>query len=93
MTECNIPSVGSICVSLSGHDAGMLFILIGNREDKVLLVDGKKRKFSNPKIKNYKHISILSKLPDNVVTDILNKKIIDSDIVHILKIAKKELLK
>ncbi|MCQ2771276.1 MAG: KOW domain-containing RNA-binding protein [Clostridia bacterium] len=93
MSENIYPSVGGVCVSLTGHDAGMLFILIGMRNDKALLVNGKQRKISNPKTKNYKHISILSMLPDCSVERIKVGSIKDNEIIHQLKIAKRELLK
>ena len=55
--------IGNVCVSLAGHDAGLIFIVVGAAgDDYVYLADGKTRKLSAPKLKKTKHISIITRL-------------------------------
>lgn len=53
---------GMIVRSRSGHDKGRLYIVIGaEREDYLLLSNGKKRTLVNPKRKNVKHVQTVGK--------------------------------
>ena len=42
--------------SLSGHDSGQLFCVMNLDGERLLLADGKRRRVSNPKRKNAKHV-------------------------------------
>ena len=48
--------VGMFARSKAGHDKDSLYVIIEESEDFYLLCDGDKRKLSNPKKKNKKHI-------------------------------------
>ena len=47
-----------IVISRAGHDAGKLFMVVGNRQERLLLCDGKNRRLTNPKCKSPKHVRI-----------------------------------
>ena len=55
--------VGGIAVSLAGHDAGLILVVVAGLDEKyVLVADGKNRKLSAPKKKKMQHLSILTRL-------------------------------
>ena len=80
--EKNVPSVipdrtdmrvGSVCVSTAGHDEGAYLIVIaGIDRDHVYVADGKARKTIAPKKKKMRHLSMITRLPEQT-TDILKK--------------------
>lgn len=71
--------VGSLCVSLAGHDAGLILVIVGGAGgDCVYVADGKTRKLSSPKLKKTKHISILDRLSQKTCEDIAAGKATDS---------------
>ncbi len=49
--------IGRFAESFAGHDAGTIYVIIGIDEKKVMLCDGKIKKFSHPKVKNIKHVT------------------------------------
>ena len=56
---------GDIAVSMAGHDAGSLLVVVAGIDDQyVLVADGKRRKLIAPKKKKMQHLSILTKLCD-----------------------------
>ncbi len=68
-------TVGDMAVSKCGHDAGRLYIVIGEvNEDFVLVADGKYRPVQNPKLKRRKHLSFVKKTDSGASdTDILRQ--------------------
>ena len=57
--------VGSVCVSMAGHDEGICFIVIaGVDRDHVYVADGKARKLIAPKKKKMRHLSMTTSLPE-----------------------------
>lgn len=42
----------------AGHDRGKLFLVVGAREGRLLLCDGKNRRLANPKCKSPKHVRV-----------------------------------
>ena len=57
--------VGSVCVSMAGHDEGICFIVIaGVDRDHVYVADGKARKLIAPKKKKMRHLSMITKLSE-----------------------------
>lgn len=54
MCECM-----GLALAKAGHDRGTLYLILRETGDRVLLVDGKLRKLSNPKQKNRKHLKFL----------------------------------
>ena len=66
--------VGSVCVSMAGHDEGACFIVIaGIDRDHVYVADGKARKLIAPKKKKMRHLSIITRLPEQI-TEVLQKR-------------------
>lgn len=76
--------VGCICVSLAGHDAGLIYVSVGEKNGKFLLADGKTRRLSNPKHKSYKHLSVLSDLPEEITERIAAGKADDAFIRRVI---------
>ena len=65
--------VGSVCVSMAGHDEGVCFIVIaGVDRDHVYVADGKARKLIAPKKKKMRHLSIITRLPEQIA-EVLKK--------------------
>ena len=79
--EKNVPSiapdrtdarVGSVCVSMAGHDTGSYLVVIaGIDRDHVYVADGKARKLIAPKKKKMRHLSIITRLSEQD-TNVLN---------------------
>ena len=62
--------VGSVCVSMAGHDTGdYLVIIAGIDRSHVYVADGKARKLIAPKKKKMRHLNMITKLsgPDTEV--------------------------
>ena len=55
--------------SLRGHDSGTLYCVLDAEGDRLLLVDGKRRRVSRPKRKNGVHVALV----DGVEHPILEK--------------------
>ena len=49
---------GQIVCSIAGRDKGSFLVVIEEREDTLLLCDGKARPLQRPKLKNKKHVLI-----------------------------------
>lgn len=49
---------GNIVCSLSGHDKGCFLVIVGKTEKGFLVCDGKRRRLSQPKLKNQKHLKL-----------------------------------
>ena len=49
---------GRFAISTAGHDAGKIYIIVGEKEGRVLVADGIKYTIVNPKRKNAKHLNI-----------------------------------
>lgn len=66
---------GRMVQSKAGHDAGELYIIVGQENENVILADGVTRTLQKPKKKNKKHIEIVMSEPAMEITqDILEKK-------------------
>ena len=53
------PEPGGVAESISGRDAGRLYIILGAEGERLLLSDGKYRSCFAPKKKNVKHVRLL----------------------------------
>ena len=81
--KVKIPEKGEAVISLQGRDKGKYYVVAEVRGDRVLVVDGEKRKLENPKIKNVKHLRLL---PRNVSEEgIPWDKSFDVRVAHYLK--------
>lgn len=80
-------SVGQFCISKSGRDKGMIYVIYKIIDQNyVLLVNGKEKTITNPKRKNVKH---LQKVNDGIVNfekDINSGNINDLDIKRFIKL-------
>ena len=84
---------GSICISLSGRDAGNLMVVLGRSENGyVYVADGRSRKICAPKLKNSKHISVISQTVGGVYEMIANGCANDALIKRAISSAAKEIL-
>jgi len=48
--------LGDLVTSVAGHDKNDIYLIINIDGKFVWLADGKKRKLSNPKVKNHRHV-------------------------------------
>ena len=75
--------VGSVAVSMAGHDAGLLVIIIaGVDKNFVLVADGKTRKILSPKKKKMQHLSILTRLSEADTAKLREGRCNDSFLRH-----------
>ena len=83
--------LGHYAASLSGHDSGKIYLVIGTGKAKdgaamLLLSDGKKRPYDKPKAKKLKHAAVLREKDDGIASLLLEgRRVDDSLIVHSLK--------
>lgn len=82
--------VGSVCVSMAGHDEGICFIVIaGVDRDHVYVADGKARKLIAPKKKKMRHLSIIKRLPaqtaDALKSGVLNDSLLRKALAAVLQ--------
>ena len=54
------PEPYDIVLSLAGHDAGKLYMVVARREERLLLADGRNRKLEDPKCKSPKHVRLVA---------------------------------
>ena len=57
--------LGQVVWSSRGHDQGSFYVVVGLREGRVWIADGKRRKLQAPKAKNSLHLR-----PTNTVIDL-----------------------
>ena len=82
---------GMLAYSKAGHDKGNLYVIIEADQEYVYLVDGIRKKISNPKMKKLKHIQIINDIPE-IIKECMNsgKKVTDEDIKRAIKIFLKQ---
>lgn len=49
---------GKVVRATSGRDAGGYYIVVGSKNDRILIADGKRRKLETPKRKNCRHLLV-----------------------------------
>lgn len=62
--------IGRLVRSKTGHDKGHYYLVLAQAEDRLYLVDGRKRGLANPKKKNISHVQIVHK----VAADLMNEE-------------------
>lgn len=68
MKPCSEVQVGQIVRVLKGKDAGSFYVIVQIIDDKfVMIVDGAKRKFDQPKRKNIQHLELQPMISSEVV--------------------------
>lgn len=65
---------GRYAISTAGHDAGKIYIIVGNDNGVLLLADGVDRKLANPKKKNAKHIAVPKQEPAGELAAMISEK-------------------
>ena len=77
--------VGSVVVSLAGHDAGLLLVIVAGIDDRyVLVADGKRRKLISPKKKKMQHLKVITKLSDEDTENLRAERVNDAFLRRIL---------
>ncbi len=81
---------GRIVRSINGHDAGNLYMVLGERDGRVLLADGHLKKRDAPKRKNPKHLTDTGAM---LFTGRLTEggAVTDTEIRHALKEYRKQI--
>ena len=82
--------VGSVCVSMAGHDKGRYLVVVaGIDPNHVLVADGKARKLIAPKKKKMRHLSIIKRLPaqtaDALKSGVLNDSLLRKALAAVLQ--------
>lgn len=82
---------GMLAYSKAGHDKGNLYVIIKTDHEYVYLVDGIRKKITNPKKKKLKHIQIINDIPEIIKECMCSgKKVTDEDIKRSIKIFSKQ---
>ncbi|WP_334075694.1 KOW domain-containing RNA-binding protein [Paenibacillus sp. A14] len=62
------PQIGQIAKTLRGRDAGSVYVIVGIVDERfVLIADGDKRKFDQPKRKNVQHLDLQPMISSEVI--------------------------
>ena len=73
------PRVGEIAISMAGHDAGLILVVIAGIDGlHVLAADGRTRKLMLPKKKKMRHLNVIARLSEEDVRLLRAGKINDS---------------
>ncbi len=79
------PIIGSLYVSVSGHDKGRIYVLTEVLDPLYVFVsDGVVRKLDNQKKKRLKHLKLVEK-DNSLVKDIIDKTINNEEIRKLIK--------
>ncbi len=72
MEQSSKPKLGQIVQILRGRDYGKYAVIIKIENDRmVLIADGDKRKFDQPKKKNLNHLQLLHEVSSEVVNSLM----------------------
>lgn len=80
---------GMLAISMAGHDRGKVYMIWGEKNDFVFLVDGEYRPLAKPKKKNRRHMQVIKKIPDEW-KNLSQQSITDENIKYVLKCYRKE---
>ncbi|MFA9376757.1 MAG: RNA-binding protein [Lachnotalea sp.] len=84
--------VGMLATSKAGHDKNAIYVIIGNENEYLYLVNGKNHLLENPKKKNIKHIQVIKHVDEDFQNKLTgNNKIQDEDIKRVIKLYGLEL--
>lgn len=83
---------GHFATAGAGHDAGTLYVIVGEKGRYVYLSDGRLRTVQRPKKKNCKHIQIIRETVDAELADRLLRAetVFDHEIKYAIKQYKKQ---
>ena len=65
--------VGQFVTSKAGHDINSVYVIVAEKEDFVMLSDGRLRTLDKPKLKRRKHIQPIKRLVRDELIDALNQ--------------------
>lgn len=65
--------VGQFVTSKAGHDINTVYVIVAEKEDFVMLSDGRLRTLDKPKLKRRKHIQPINRLVRDELIDALNQ--------------------
>jgi len=79
--------VGQVVKSCAGRDSDCLYVVVGvPDQNRVALADGARRKIANPKLKNTKHVKIVSHADESLKRRLAGgEKISDADVRRVLR--------
>ena len=79
--------VGRFAVSKAGHDAGTVYLIIGQEGERLLLCDGRYKLLAKPKKKSGRHVRISTvRVEEPLLSGLLNKeKIFDHQVKYAIK--------
>lgn len=84
--------VGSLVVSLAGHDKGELFIIYKECGEYVYLTDGRSRGLDRPKRKNKKHIQVTHKKDGDISSRLARgEDITDEMVKRFIRVCRREM--
>lgn len=78
---------GHFATARAGHDAGILYVIVGEEGRFVYLSDGRLHTIQHPKKKNCKHIQMIRETVDADISERLLKreKVFDHEIKYAIK--------
>lgn len=87
MSVVNI-SMGQLVASNAGRDEMQVYIVVGiQRENLLLLANGRERKIVNPKRKNRRHVSVLNSIAKGVAEKLQSgEKVTDEEIRQAIQV-------
>lgn len=90
MSVVNI-SIGQLVTSNAGRDQTNIYLVIGILQNKnLLLVNGRDRKFKNPKQKNMRHVTVFKSIAQGVAEKLHSgMKVTDEEIRQAIKVLYK----
>ncbi len=91
--KVKIPEPGGVAESMAGHDAGRLYIILGQEGERLLLADGGAKSCRAPKSKNIKHVRLLPLFYREIAARAAAGKDEDSEIRAALQEAARAYLK
>lgn len=91
-SESSHSKLGRVVISLRGRDSGKLGVVVGQINDKfVLIADGDKRKFDKPKKKNVLHLEWTDMTFEEVVQDLReNGRVTNAKLRHLIQRCRDE---
>lgn len=89
MSVMNI-SIGQLVTSNAGRDQTNIYLVIGIKNQYLLLANGRERKFENPKQKNIRHVNVLKFIAQGVAEKLQSgMKVTDEEIRQAIKVLYK----
>lgn len=81
---------GELVRSLAGHDKDEYYLVLKVEGEILTLINGRNKKITNPKLKKQKHVQVISGVNEEILSRIENGKLIDADVIHMLRMGKEK---